>query len=450
MSQVNQITKGLEIKLIGDAEQTIKEVSSTQYAVKPTDFTSVFPKLMVKEGDKVQAGSPIFFDKYRDNIIFTAPVSGQVSEIHRGEKRKILEIKIAADGENQAIDFGKADPKSLDKEAVTEKLLKSGLWSFIKQRPFSVIANPNNNPKLILVSGFDNAPLAPDYNFILRDKMDDFQAGLDALDKLTTGKVQLNLHKTLNQVGHLSTCRNVNINMFDGKYPSCMPGPQLNKISPMNKGEIVWVVNPQDVATIGHLFRTGVYNSEKIVALTGSEVEKPVYVRTRYGVKMADVLKDNPLKPGENRIISGNALTGTKVAEDSYLGHYDSHITVLPEGRDSRFIGWITPNFDIFSFYKTMFSWLTPRKKYRLTTNMNGGERAFVVTGKFEQVFPFDIYPMHLIKAIMARDIELMENLGIYEVEAEDFALLEFISTSKIEIQSVVAEGLEFLRKELS
>lgn len=450
MSKVNQITKGLEIKLIGEAKKIIKKVECSEYALQPTDFISVFPKLMVKEGEKVQAGSPIFFDKYRDDIIFTAPVSGTVKEIYRGEKRKILAIKITADGEYTAIDFGKADPKKLNKTDVSEKLLKSGLWTLIKQRPFSTIANPKDNPKLILVSGFDNSPLGPDYDFIVEGQKEAFQYGIDALAQLTDGKVHLNLHQKLNKSEIFTQCKDVQINWFGGKYPSCMPGPQLNKISPMNKGEVVWVVNPQDVITIGRLFKDGIYNSEKVVALTGSEVNNPIYLRTRYGVHIADIFKAHTLSDNENRIISGNALTGTTLSTNSYLCTYDSQITVLPEGTQSRFIGWMTPNFDKFSFYKTMFSWLTPSKKYRLDTNLNGGERAFVVTGKFEQVFPFDIYPMQLIKAIMAKDIDKMEQLGIYEVEAEDFALIEFISTSKIEIQSVVAEGLEFLRKELS
>lgn len=450
MSKVNHIKKGLEIKLVGDAEKTIQEVQATQYAIKPTDFIGLFPKLMVKEGDKVQAGSPIFFDKYRDDIVFTSPVSGEISQIYRGAKRKILEIRITSDGKHEAVDFGKADPNSMDKAAITEKLLKSGLWTLIRQRPFSTIAEPKDTPKLILVSGFDNAPLGPDYDFILQQQGEAFQTGLDALAKLSEGKVHLNLHHKLSQSPVLTQSKQVQVNTFSGKYPSCMPGPQLSLTSPMNKGEVVWVVNPQDVVTIGQLFLEGIFDSKKIVALTGSEVKKPLYLSTRYGVSMADILKNHALKTEDTRIISGNALTGTHISADSYLGFYHSHITVLPEGKHTRFMGWITPNTDLFSYYKAMFSWFKPSKKYRLTTNMNGGERAFVVTGKFEQVFPFDIYPMYLIKAVMAKDIDQMEKLGIYEVEAEDFALLEFISTSKIEIQSIVAEGLEYLRKELS
>lgn len=449
MSTITTIKKGLDIKLVGEAEKTITEVLAKQIAVKPTDFTGVFPKLLVKEGAKVKAGSPIFFDKYRDNIVFTSPVGGVVTEIKRGAKRKLLEVKIEVDAKGEFEDFGAADANKLNKESVTEKLLKSGLWPLIKQRPYSVIANPDQMPKAIFISGFDNSPLGPDYDFILHGKGEAFQSGLDAISKLTDGKVHLNIHADNSKTKVLLNSKNVQINQFKGKYPSGMVGPQIAALDPMNKGEVIWTINPQDVVTIGQLFLTGKINAEKIVALTGSEVLKPRYIKTTYGVCLKDILEDN-VSDVEKRFISGNPLTGSKVEMDGHLGMYDNQITVLPEGRESRFVGWILPNFDVFSYYKSMFSWLTPGKKYSLNTNMNGGERAFVVTGKFEQVFPFDIYPMQLIKAVMAEDIDLMEQLGIYEVEAEDFALLEFISTSKIEIQTIIHNGLEFLRKELS
>lgn len=449
MSTITTIKKGLEIKLVGEAEKTITEVHAKRVALKPTDFTGVFPKLLVKEGDTVKAGSPVFFDKYRDNIVFTSPVSGVISEIKRGAKRKLLEIRIDADSAKESIDFGSSDPKKLNKESVSEKLLKSGLWSMIKQRPYSVIANPTEKPKAIYISGFDNAPLGPDYDFILTGKGEDFQAGIDALSKLTDGKVNLNIHADLSKAKVLLNSDNVQLNQFKGKFPSGMIGPQIAAIDPINKGEVVWVVNAQDVLSIGKLFLTGKYDSEKLIAVTGSEVLKPRYIKTSTGVCLDDILQDH-VSDGENRFISGNPLTGSQVDSKGYLGWYDNQITVLPEGTDSRFVGWITPNFDLFSVSKAMFSWLSPNKKYTLNTNTNGGERAFVMTGQFEKVFPFDIYPMQLIKAVMAEDIDMMEQLGIYEVEAEDFALIEFISTSKIEVQTIIHNGLEFLRKELS
>ncbi len=449
MSTITTIKKGLEIKLVGEAEKTITEVHAKRVALKPTDFTGVFPKLLVKEGAIVKVGTPIFFDKYRDDIVFTSPVSGVVSEIKRGAKRKLLEIRIDSDSKNESIDFGSIDPKKLNKESVSEKLLKSGLWSLIKQRPYSVIANPKDSPKAIYISGFDNGPLGPDYDFILHGKGENFQAGLDALTHLTDGKVNLNLHADLTKTKVLLNSQNVQINQIKGNFPSGMLGPQIAALDPINKGDIIWVVNAQDVLTIGQLFLSGKFNSEKLIAITGSEVLKPRYIKTTFGVCFDDILRDI-VSDEEKRYISGNALTGTQVSNQGYLGWYDNQITVLPEGIDARFLGWITPNLDQYSFSKSMFSWLTPNKKYALNTNLNGGERAFVMTGQFEKIFPFDIYPIHLIKAVMAEDIDMMEQLGIYEVEAEDFALLEFISTSKIEIQSIMYDGLEFLRKELS
>ncbi|MDA3905314.1 MAG: Na(+)-translocating NADH-quinone reductase subunit A [Bacteroidales bacterium] len=449
MSEIIKIKKGLMIKLQGESNRTVSELNSLKYALKPTDFIGVFPKLNVKEGDKVKAGSPVFFDKYRDNIQFTSPVSGTVSEIKRGAKRVLLEIRIEADSTNDFVDFGAANPANIDGEAITEKLLQSGLWSCIRQRPYSVIADPTQSPKAIFISGFDNAPLAVDYDYVLHNKGEVFQTGLDALAKLTKGKLHLNLHANDTQTKVLLNSKNVEINLFKGKHPASLVGTQIAAIDPINKDEVVWTVNVQDVLTIGNLFLKGKYDTEKIISFGGSEVLKPHYYRAKAGVSIQDMVSNNVAK-GNLRYISGNALTGTQIESTGYLGFYDNQISVIPEGDHSQFIGWIMPNLGKFSFYRSLFSWLMPKKSYRLDTNLNGGARAFVMTGQFEKVFPFDIYPMQLIKAIMSRDIDAMENLGIYEVAAEDFALIEFISTSKIDIQSVVAEGLEFLRKEMS
>lgn len=449
MSEIIKIKKGLSIKLQGEADRTISSLNSTKYALKPTDFIGVFPKLNVKEGDKVKAGSPVFFDKHRDNIQFTSPVSGTITEIKRGAKRILLEIRIEADGTNDFVDFGAANPEKLDREAIVEKLLKSGLWSTIRQRPYSVIADPTQSPKSIFISAFDNGPLAVDYDFIMHGKGEEFQAGLDILAKLTNGKIHLNLHKQDTRTKVFLSAKNVQINQFDGKYPSCLIGTQIAAIDPINKGDLFWTVNIQDILTIGNLFLKGQYFPEKLFAFGGSEVLKPHYYRAKTGVIVQDIISNN-VAEGNVRYISGNPLTGTKIDSNGYIGFYDNQLSVIPEGDHSLFIGWITPNLNKFSFYRSLFSWFTPKKAYRLDTNLNGGVRAFVMTGQFEKVFPFDIYPMQLIKAIMSQDIDLMENLGIYEVAAEDFALIEFISTSKIEVQSIVANGLEFLRKEMS
>ncbi|MBE0662197.1 MAG: Na(+)-translocating NADH-quinone reductase subunit A [Bacteroidales bacterium] len=449
MTKVVKITKGLDIPLLGEAEKIMKDLSSNHYAIKPTDFNGVFPKVLIKEGDEVKAGSPLFFNKYNEKILFTAPVSGKVIEIHRGDKRVLEEIRIEADGMNSHIDFGSADPQSLKREEIVEKLIQSGIWPCIRQRPFSVIADPYKMPKAIHVSTFDTAPLAPDYDFIIHGKGELFQTGLNALAKLTNGTVHLNVHSKLTTSKVFLNSRNVQINHFAGPHPSGNVSVHIAKTDPINKGDIVWYLNPQDVLAIGRLFQEGVYDASMVIALTGSEVLKPVYYKTLRGVSVKNLLLEN-LSEGPVRIISGNVLSGDKILPDGYLGFYHNQITVIPEGNFYEFIGWATPGFGKFSFSRAFFSWLNKSKKYRLDTNLHGGHRAFVMTGKYEQVFPLDILPLQLLKACMINDIDLMEGLGIYEVDEEDFALCEFIDTSKTEMQSIIRKGLDLMRKETS
>jgi Na+-transporting NADH:ubiquinone oxidoreductase subunit A len=446
MANTIRIKKGLNINLIGAAKKEISAIEAGYYAIKPTDFLGVFPRLSVKEGDTVKAGTPLFIDKYRENIIFTSPVSGVIEEISRGDKRVLEEIRIKADAKPEYEDFGKADPSKMDREAIIEKLLKSGVWPVIRQRPFSIIANPADAPKGIYVSGFDLAPLAPDYSMIVAESISDFQAGIDVLSKLAGSKVKLGLPGGKSEFPKVS---NADITYFEGPHPAGNVGIQIHKTNPINKGDIVWVVNAQDVIIIGRLFSKGIYDSSILVPLTGSEVKNPKYFRTRKGASVRAVIKDN-LTEGNLRIISGNALTGTRIKSDGYLGFYQNQFTVIPEGNYHEFFGWALPGFGKFSFSKSFFSWLTPNREYRMDTNFHGGERAFVMTGKYEQVLPMDIYPMQLIKACLAENIEMMENLGIYEVDEEDFALVEFIDTSKAEIQHIIRKGLDLIRKEMS
>lgn len=450
MADTITIKQGLDINLLGDAEKVITEVDAGMYAIKPIDFIGVFPKVVVQEGDKVKAGSQLCFDKYRDNIWFTSPVSGTVKEVRRGAKRVLLEIIIEPDAQQQYEDFGKAAPNNLDRDQVLDKMLKSGVWPVIRQRPYTVIANPDDNPKAIFVSAFDTSPLAPDYNFIVEGQAEAFQTGLDALKKLTTGKIHLNLKGNGDNSSVFTNAKNVQINYFNGPHPAGNVGTQINKLDPVNKGEVVWHLRPQEVITIGRLFLEGRYNSERIIALAGSEVVKPMYIKTRIGASIKEIIKDN-LKDGKLRFISGNPLTGKKIDKNGFISFYDSQLTVLPEGDYYEMFGWVLPGFGKFSFSRTFFSWLHPKdKKYRMDTNFHGGPRAFVITGEMEKVFPFDIYPMQLLKAIMIEDIDAMENLGIYEVDEEDFALIEFIDTSKTEAQYIVRKGLDIMRKEMS
>ena len=448
MSNTFSIRKGLDIKLLGGAEKTIKEIPTKVCAIKPPDFHGIFPKLLVKEGDEVKAGTPLFYNKYKENILFTSPVSGKVREIRRGAKRVLLEVSVDAAPDQEFVDFGAADPNSLDKAAIVEKMLKSGVWPFVRQRPYSIIANPDDDPKAIMIPAFDSAPLAPDFDLIVEGQEVDFQAGVDALKKLTGGKVYLNISdKQSSQV--FNNAKGVEINTFSGPHPAGNVSTQISRISPLNRGEVVWYLRPQEVLSIGRLFTQGKLDPSRIIALTGSEIEKPVYYKTIFGASISG-MTDGNVKDGKLRYISGNALTGTKIEKTGFVGFYDSQITVIPEGDHSEFLGWAMPRINKFSFYYTFLSWMMPRKKYRLDTNYNGGERAFILTGKFEQVFPLDIYPMQLVKSIMIEDIDQMENLGIYEVDEEDFALCEFISTSKINLQKTVREGIDLMIKEMS
>lgn len=446
MANTIRIKKGLNINLIGEATKEISGIEAGYYAIKPTDFLGVFPRLLVKEGDAVKAGTPLFIDKYRENIIFTSPVSGVIEEISRGDKRVLEEIRIKSMERPEFEDFGKADPSNTSREAIVEKLLKSGVWPVIRQRPFSIIANPADQPKAIFVSGFDTSPLAPDYSLVVKDSISSFQTGIDVLAKLAGKAIKLGLPAGKSDFPNLS---NTEITYFEGPHPSGNVGVQIHQTNPINKGEIAWVVNPQDVIIIGRLFAKGIYDSSVIIPLTGSEVISPKYYRTFKGASVRALIKNN-LKEGNVRVISGNVLTGTKIKPDGYLGFYHNQFTVIPEGNYHEFFGWALPGFGKFSFSRSFFSWLTPGRAYRLDTNLHGGHRAFVMTGKFEQVLPMDIYPMQLIKACLAEDIEKMENLGIYEVDEEDFALVEFIDTSKTNIQHIIRKGLDLIRKEMS
>jgi Na+-transporting NADH:ubiquinone oxidoreductase subunit A len=326
----------------------------------------------------------------------------------------------------------------------------SGLWPAVRQRPYHIVANPADVPKAIFISGFDTGPLAPDYNFIMDNSPETlFKSGISALKKLTDGKINLILNGEGGSSELLKRAKEVEISHFSGPHPAGNVGIHIHHLEPINKGEIVWFVNLQDVISIGRLFEEGIYMHERIIALTGSEVINPQYYKVRSGTSVAGIVKDN-VKPGNLRYISGNVLTGARIEPEGYLGYYDSQVTVIPEGDYYEFFGWMMPGIDKFSFSRTFASSLIPRKNYSLDTNFHGGERAFVMTGQYEKVIPMDIYPMQLLKAILAEDIDLMENLGIYEIAEEDFALCEFICPSKIEIQSIIRKGLDMMVKEMN
>ena len=451
MSNAISIKRGLDIKLKGSAEKiTGPEARSVVYAVKPTDFIGLTPKLSIRQGDEVLAGSSLFYDKKHPEIFFPSPVSGEVVEIKRGAKRKILEVKVLADKEIRYLDYGKADPASMNREEVIDKLLKSGLWSLLRQRPFSIIPSPTSIPKAIHISAFNSNPLAPDMDYVIKGQEELFQKGINVIAKLSDN-VNLNISGKTGYSKEFESVKGVKINRFVGPHPAGNIGVQVNKLDPINKGESIWYLYPAEVLMIARLFETGKVDLRKKIALTGSEVKSPQYYDVISGANISSVVQNNVTS--ENvRYISGNPLTGTKVDKEGFLGYYDDQITVLPEGNQLDFLltdGWLGLGLNKFSVSKSYFSWLMPNKEYRLTTKLNGEERAFVVTGEMEKVFPFDIYPMQLVKSIMINDIDSMERLGIYEVDAEDFALCEFVNTSKINIQDVVRNGMENLREEL-
>tara|TARA_R110002073_G_scaffold108336_4_gene243431 strand:- start:913 stop:2262 length:1350 start_codon:yes stop_codon:yes gene_type:complete len=448
MSKDIRIKKGLDIKLVGEAEQITTDISTSGvYAMKPDDFHGIIPKLIAKEGTEVKAGEALFYSKSDERILFPSPVSGKVTEIIRGAKRKILTVKILADGKQDYQDFGKQDADKMSAEEVKNHLFTSGCWPFIKQRPYDVIANPNQVPKAIFISAYASAPLAADYDYTLAGKEKELQAALTAVSKLTDGKVHVSVGQNSNSP--FNGLNNIELHKVSGPHPVGNVSTQIAQIAPMNKGEVVWVVSPQDLVVIGELFLTGNFNATRTIALSGSQFEKPSYVTAIAGAKMGEVVKKN-LKNDNTRVISGNVLSGTQVAEDGFLGYYDNQVTAIPEGDDYEFFGWNKPIFNKISTSRALtFSWLTPKKKYDLNTNTNGEHRAFVVTGSYENVFPLDVYPLQFLKACMYKDLDEMENLGGYEVAPEDFALTEFICVSKQPHQQIVREGLDLMREEL-
>lgn len=452
-----KLKQGLDIPIEGvPSAQILKSIVSDTVAVKPTDFKGLIPKLTVKEGDSVKAGSPLFVDKKRPEVKFTSPVSGTVSEIVRGEKRKLLEVRVKADPETVYAEFGLPKPETITAEQAISSLLESGLWACIKQRPYGIIPDPDVRPKAVYISGFDTAPLAADYDFILREELPNIQTAISVLSKITS-KIHFGLCAKTHASSPFHKLSGVEFHVFDGPHPAGNVGVQINHVCPINKGDVVWTVNLQLLAIIGRFFTTGVVDMRKTVAVGGPRVSNPGYIRCISGMclsSIADMTNDKVEKLQKGcpiRYISGNVLTGTDVGKDGYLGFYDDCISLITEGKYFETFGWakiFRPK--KYSFASTYFSWLTPGKKYLMDSNLNGGVRAFVMTNKYAKVFPMNIYPVYLLKAILAEDIDKMEQLGIYEVAEEDFALCEYIDPSKIDIQAIVSKGIDLMIKEMA
>ena len=449
MANVIRLRKGLDIHLQGKAEETKLNLKSKgHFALVPDDFEGVTPKVVVREGDVVKAGDALFVNKLYPEVRFASPVSGKITAVERGERRKVLCVKVEADAEQQYVDFGKKDVSKMDGKAVIDVLLEAGLFGYINQLPYAISTNPSVMPKAIFVSALRDKPLAGSFEFEVKGQVADFQTGLIALSKIAKTYVGFGENSSL--LSELSTFDNLEYNVFKGKCPAGNVGVQVNNIDPVNKGEVVWTIGDTTVVLfIGRLLNTGKVNLTRTVALCGSEVKKPCYVDMLVGEELSTLLSNSYDADHSVRIINGNVLTGTITSKDGFLGAHSSEITVIPEGDDNNeMLGWIMPRFGQFSVNRSYFSWLFGKKEYALDARVKGGERHMIMSGEYDKVLPMDIYGEYLIKAIIAGDIDKMEQLGIYEVSPEDFALAEFVDSSKLELQRIVREGLNNLRKE--
>jgi len=448
MANVIKLRKGLDINLKGKAAEelvTVKEPGF--YALVPDDFPGVTPKVVVKEQEYVMAGGPLFIDKNHPEVKFVSPVSGVVTSVERGARRKVMNIVVEAAAEQDYEEFGKQDVARMNADRVKELLLQSGMFAFIKQRPYDVIADPAVAPRAIFVSAFDSNPLAPEFEFALKGEETNFQTGLDALAKIAKTYLGISVKQ---KSAALTQAKNVTITAFDGPNPAGNVGVQINRVAPVVKGETVWTIDPQAVIFIGRLMNTGRVDMTRTVAVTGSEVLKPAYTKLRVGALLTSVFAGNVTKDKELRYISGNVLTGKQVSPNGFLGAFHSQVSVIPEGNDiHEMLGWIMPRFNQFSVNHSYFSWLLGKKEYTIDARIKGGERHMIMSGEYDKVFPMDILPEFLIKAIIAGDIDRMEALGIYEVAPEDFALCEFVDSSKLELQRIVRAGLDMLRAEM-
>ena len=450
MSNNIYLKKGLDLPICGAAAQTTKKVIVPDVVtIKPTDFRGLVPKLLVREGDKVLAGTPVLADKMSQNILFASPVSGTVAEVVRGEKRKLLEVRIKADAEQEYVDFGVKRVADMSAEQIKEALLAAGLWPALVQRPYGIIANPEVKPKAIFVSAFTTAPLAANPEFTLGSEVADIQTAINALNKLTDGGIHLSLNADNYSGTPFHKLENVIPHTFKGKHPAGNVGVQIHHISPIRKGETVWTVSLLMLSAIGKLFNTGKLDLRRKIAVTGPKVNEPAYVDGYPGISMKDI-KEFYGNPAELRFVSGDVLTGTNIGAEGYLGFHDNQITILEEGDKYELLGWAKPfRPKLFSTSRTYFSWLTPNKKYDMDTNLHGGPRAFVVNDVYNKVLPMDLYPVHLLKACLANDIDKMEKFGIYEILEEDLALCEYVCPSKIYVQQIITDGIALMLKEM-
>lgn len=439
--------KGLDVSLLGKAQlQKGATAQASEYALVPDDFVGVVPKVVVKEGDKVLVGDALFVNKNYPEVKFASPVSGTVKAVVRGERRKVMSVVVSADDTLEYHDFGKLDLATADADKVKTLLLDAGLFGYIRQLPFAVSTTPDTTPKAIFVSAFRDMPLAADFEYELGGQEADFQSGISALAKIA--QVNVGIGKDSNN-SLWNNLKDAEVTRFVGPCPAANVGVQVNHLNPVNKGEVVWTVDPVAVLFIGRLINTGKVNLKRTIAIAGAEVETPEYVDALVGTPLSSLLKGRVNNSESVRIINGNPLTGKRSSMEGYLGAHTSEVTVIPEGNDAdEMLGWILPRFKQFSASRSYFSWLCGKRSYNLDARVKGGQRHMIMSGEYDRVLPMDIYGEYLIKAIITGDIDRQEQLGIYEVSPEDFAVAEFVDSSKLELQDIVRKGLDILRKE--
>lgn len=441
MSKLIKLRKGLDVNLKGKAAlETVSVKCPGEYALVPDDFTGMKPKVVVSEGDTVLAGDALFVDKKHPEVKFVSPVSGTVTLVERGDRRKLLSVRVKSDGKQQSREFDvKGDIKAV--------LMESGMFAFFRQRPYDVVANPEDKPKAIFVSAFNSMPLSQDFSYVVKGQEEEFKAGIKALSAIA--KVNLGISVAQSKT-FLNDVPNCEVTVFDGPAPAGNVGVQINHVDPINKGEVVWTIAAEEVIFVGRLMKTGRVDLTRTIAVAGSEVKKPAYANVKVGQKLDTLLQGQISDEASLRIINGNVMTGIKTSKDGYLAAHATEVNVIPEGDHAdEFMGWIMPRFNTFSTHRSYLSWLFGKKKeYVFDARVKGGERHMIMSGEYDKVFPMDIFAGYLIKAIITGDIDRQEALGIYEVAPEDFAIAEFVDSSKLELQRIVREGLDILRKE--
>ena len=441
MSKLIKLRKGLDVNLKGKAAlETVSVKCPGEYALVPDDFCGMKPKVVVNEGDTVLAGDALFVDKKHPEVKFVSPVSGTVTLVERGDRRKLLSVRVKSDGKQQSREFDlKGDIKAV--------LMESGMFAFFRQRPYDVVANPEDKPKAIFVSAFNSMPLSQDFSYVVKGQEEEFKAGIKALSAIS--KVNLGISVAQSKT-FLNDVPNCEVTVFDGPAPAGNVGVQINHVDPINKGEVVWTIAAEEVIFVGRLMKTGRVDLTRTIAVAGSEVKKPAYATIKVGQKLDTLLQGQISDEASLRIINGNVMTGIKTSKDGYLAAHATEVNVIPEGDHAdEFMGWIMPRFNTFSTHRSYLSWLFGKKKeYVFDARVKGGERHMIMSGEYDKVFPMDIFAGYLIKAIITGDIDRQEALGIYEVAPEDFAIAEFVDSSKLELQRIVREGLDILRKE--